>query len=84
MQLEYNGDALSVAGSNKIIGYVAKQPAGGTWGHYVSDGRALWQVGFRTRFDATVALLLQLGGRHGAPKTAEVYKMIIEVKGSLI
>jgi hypothetical protein len=35
--------------------------------------------GYRTRLDATIGLLLQWGGRGGAPSSSEIYKWVAEL-----
>ena len=66
---------VRIDGKAGIFGYV-RRVASGSWAQKWESSEP-WIEGFRTRTDATVALLLRWGGRE-APTPAEIYSWVIE------
>ncbi len=56
---------------------VVQRNANGSWSHQWHEDQPK-VLGFRTRMDAVVGLLLSWGGRDGAPSAPEIYKWVLD------
>ncbi len=72
-----HGLAYRVLAENNSMDFgIVQRNANGSWLHQWCEGQPA-VLGFRSRTDAVVGLLLSWGGRGGAPKPSEIYKWVL-------